>query len=71
MQMNHKSNEALIWNENRSCLKERRPRKKKWTSALANKYNLIERAPHFLASNSAALIDCFNKKKTAESPYPL
>ena len=63
MQMNHKSNKALKWNENRSCLKERRPRKKKLKSAFANKYNLIGRAPYFLASNSAALIDCFNKKQ--------
>ena len=47
MQMNHKSNKAVIWNENHSCLKERRPRKKKMKSALANKYNLIGRAPHF------------------------
>ena len=29
MQMNHKSNKALIWNKNRSCLKQGRPRKKK------------------------------------------
>ena len=32
-------------------------------SALSNNYNLIGRAPHFLASNSASLIDCFNKKQ--------
>ena len=31
--------------------------------ALSNNYNLIGRARHFLASNSAALIDCFNKKQ--------
>ena len=50
-------------NENRGFSKERRPliKSKKSKSALPNKYNLIGRAPHFLASNSAALINRFKK----------
>ena len=52
-------------NENRGFSKERRAliKSKKSKSALPNKYNLIGRAPHFLASNSAALINRFKKKQ--------
>ena len=67
MQMSHTCNKALIWNENRSFLKERRPlhviKSKNQKAPLSNKYNSVGRAPHFLASNFAALSDCFNKKQ--------
>ena len=56
--MDHKCNKALISNENRSYLKERRPKTRKIKKRFHYKYNLIGRA---FTRNSAALISCFNK----------
>ena len=41
MQMNHKSNKALIWNENRSFLKERRPLIKSKNQKALSRINTI------------------------------
>ena len=54
--MDHRCNKALISNENRSYLKERRPKTRKIKKRFYYKYNLISRAPHLLATLQPLLI---------------
>ena len=55
-QMDHKCNKALISNENRSYLKERRPKTRKIKKRFHYKCNLIGRAPHLLETLQPLLI---------------